>query len=97
MHTIRQATDAETASHVKRYADQDGRIKFRHFVRERSAPRARNGVAHVEYSKGKTFVCGDLVAVKNGKTWEPLTASVMTTDRGTILLIDLRIKSEYLK
>jgi|HubBroStandDraft_4_1064222.scaffolds.fasta_scaffold00019_66 hypothetical protein len=96
---IRQASDLETARYIARNKKSSGKVGYRHFVFERYAPNAKNGVQHV--CRSTRSVISDtttgLAAIDHYGKWEPLTASVLLIDGVEKSVIDLRIKSDYLK
>ena len=53
-HTkFRPATDAEVTEHVAKMRSYNGRLRFRHFVRECIDRRTWNGVRHVQFTTAK--------------------------------------------
>jgi hypothetical protein len=72
------------------------KVRFRHFVREISAPNARYGVAHRQYSQGKLIVLNGGPQIKHHRKIESLTATIATLEDGQECIFDLRIKSDYL-
>lgn len=97
----RQATSEEIASQFQRSIASGDRVQFRHFVRERALRTARNGVRHIEYSRGKIVLVDGEPCIQTSKKGavEKLTATIYYGEGApaTGTLFDLRIKSDYLK
>jgi hypothetical protein len=94
----RDATPEELHGEVSRYAERKQKMRFRHFTKEQYAPRAKNGVRHVNHSKGVPYAKDGKYYVKHHGKEEELTATAM--EHPTFkkpILADFRIKSEYLK
>ena len=89
--TFRPATVAEIAKYIAMYG---GRVRFRHFVQERSHAKSWNGVQHVQYSRAKADESGMLTSGK----WKgcALAATIGEFEGTRPFLVDLRIASEYL-
>ena len=94
--TKRQATPAEVAEHCAIRP----RIRYRHFVREISNPRAKNGVSHKQYitrrvhvEGGRTFIKHQLPSGLVARDY--LTGTHCTLD-GRRFIADIRVDSPYL-
>jgi hypothetical protein len=66
---------------------------FRHFVVELSAPRARNGVSHKQYSRAMVRLIDGAPYVRHHGRMERLTASVLIECNQ---IIDVRLASPHL-
>lgn len=105
----RQATPEEIIAQFDRSIKSGEKISYRGFVRERAMRTAKNGVQHIEYFRAKLRVVNGkpVIIVKDGRGSrnDELTATMVAIPsdaRGEDgsrkeVLIDLRIKSEYLK
>ena len=87
--TARRATDTELATYIRAY----DRIRFRHFVRETYSPRAKNGIAHRQYTTAKI----DTITVISGRYRNAkLAGTHCTLPCGTTFVTDIRIDSPHL-
>ena len=94
----REATPAEI---LKKHAwdIKRGRsVRFRGFVREVYAPRAKNGVAHREYFRSRMIERDGVPFLRvEGMELVEAAATVGILPDGREFLFDLRIKSPHLK
>lgn len=102
----RLATAEEIIAQFDRSIKSGDRVQYRGFVCERAMRTARNGVQHIEYFRAKMIVVDGEPAIKVKGRVEKLTATMVAVPpdaRSELrqgikeVLIDLRIKSEYLK
>jgi hypothetical protein len=91
----RPATNAEILASFAAELRNGWKVRFRHFIVEKSCPGSAHGVAHKQFSHAKLrLVDGAPFVVHHGKL-QPIAANVTEID-GHAITFDLRIKSEYL-
>lgn len=90
----RKSTDEELLAHLGFYIRQGWTIRFRHFLQERHAPRARNGVAHVQYSRAKVVLVDGAPHVRHHGKLQRITATTLLGDRPVVY--DVRLDSPHL-
>ena len=91
----RPATAAELHDFVRVRAGS-GLLRFRHGVHEVSSPRAKNGVAHRQYSRATVKWCAEvaLLFVAGGRYRnEALAATHCTLPSGATFLTDIRVSN----
>lgn len=94
MTTTRTATFDELKRQVNLAARyRTGKVRYRHFIKERSMRTAKNGVQHIEYSQNKFKIEDDKVLIFHNNQWEPLTATTFINEHGkTITTGDIRLE-----
>lgn len=96
MKNLREATVQEILDGNRLVRDFGYKIGFRHFTAEQLCSRAKYGVRHVDHSRAKVHqIDGKLFVRHHGKLQE-ITANIFELDGGKQLVMDVRIKSEYL-
>lgn len=88
--TSRKATQHEITSNLRKYTRGKNRIKFRRWVTEDRRGKSEKSTARCSVIDGRLFVASGKYA------GEPLTATAITLDDGSVILVDFRIDSPYM-